>query len=297
MTPKRLYSLFASIIIIWGFSWPISKLGVSYMPAIWFAAFRLLIATFCIFGFLTVRRKLTLPAKRDLPLILSIGLLQMGIFMALTNVGLSYTGVGHAAIIVYSTPLWVAPIAIIFFGEQIRPLKLLGLLLGLAGIFTLFNPWRFDWHNAQVLIGNGLLLLASASWAIAMIISRYTTWHNSALALLPWQLLVGTIPIVSIAALTHPHPHIQWSWELIAIMLYIGVLVTALGYWGTVLITKTLPVTTTSLCFLLAPVLGLLSSTWFLGEPLTMDLITAMTLIIIGLICIAISNKSKKLEK
>jgi drug/metabolite transporter (DMT)-like permease len=294
--PKRLYFLFAVIILIWGFSWPVSKLGVSYMPPIWFAASRLIIATVCIFCILALARKLVIPSRRDLPLILSIGLLQMGIFMALTNVGLAYTGVGHAAIIVYSTPLWVTPVAIFFFGEQIKPLKFIGLLMGFAGMFTLFSPWQFDWHNSHVLLGSGLLIMASACWASAMIISRYTTWHSSSLALLPWQLVVGTIPVTILALFLHPHPHIEWHLSLIAIMFYIGVLVTALGYWGTILITKTLPIMTTSLCFLLAPILGLLSSAWFLGEPLTINVLSAMALIIMGLICIALSNTGPKLK-
>jgi len=286
----RLYILFAAIIIIWGLSWPVSKLGVQYMPPVWFAAARLIIGTVCMFVILAFCKKLKLPSRQDLPLIFWIGLLQIGLFLLFVNVGLYYTGVGHAAIIVYSTPLWVTPIAVLFYGEQLSPLKLLGLLLGLGGMFMLFNPWALDWHNKNVLLGNGLLLLASICWAVAMLISRYSTWHSSALALIPWQLLVGTLPTVLLAWIIDPHPQIEWHISMIAILFYIGVLVTALGYWGTMLISKSLPVMTTSLCFLAAPVLGLLSSAWFLHEPLTFELIAAMSLIITGLICIALSN-------
>ncbi|MDF2866940.1 MAG: yijE [Gammaproteobacteria bacterium] len=286
----RLYLLFALIILIWGLSWPVSKIGVSYIPPLWFATARLVIGSLFIFGFLLIRKRLVLPKRKDLPLIISLGLLQMGIFMALVNVGLYYTGVGHAAIIVYSTPLWVTPAAVLCFGERLSPLKLIGLLLGVAGIFFLFNPWEFDWHNKQVILGSSLLLLASICWASAMLISRYATWHNSALNLLPWQLLVGAIPVIIAALYLEPNPQIEWHLSIIAILFYIGVLVTALGYWGTLLISKTLPVMTTSLCFLAAPVIGLISSTYFLQEPLSYALVCAMILIIAGLICIALSN-------
>lgn len=290
---KSLYFLFALIVLLWGFSWPASKLGVAYMPPIWFAAGRLAIGTICMFAFLLASGKFVVPKRKDLPLIITIGILQMGLFMALMSVGLYYSGAGRAAIIVYSTPLWVVPIAILFFGEQVRPLKLIGLLLGLVGMFTLLNPWQLDWHNKNLILGNALLLLASISWAGAMLIARYATWHNSALALIPWQLLVGTIPVILVALYFEPHPHIEWHWDLLAIMFYIGVLVTAVGYWGTMLISKSLPVVTTSLCFLATPIIGLLSSAWFLHEPISSDLIIAMTLIILGLVCVALSGRRK----
>jgi drug/metabolite transporter (DMT)-like permease len=289
----RLYFLFAFIILIWGLSWPVSKIGVSYIPPLWFATARLAIGSLCIFLFLFIAKKLALPKRKDLPLILSLGLLQMGIFLALVNVGLYYTGVGHAAIIVYSTPLWVTPVAVLFFKEHLSPLKFIGLALGLVGMFCLFNPWEFAWHDKKVILGSSLLLLAAMCWAGAMLISRYATWHNSALNLIPWQLLVGTIPVLIAAICLEPHPHIEWHLSLIAILFYIGVLVTALGYWGTLLISKTLPVVTTSLCFLAAPVIGLISSAYFLQEPLTSALIGAMVFIISGLICIALSNNQK----
>ncbi len=299
LSHTRLYFLFAAIILIWGLSWPISKIGVGYIPPLWFAAARLTIGSISIFAFLLIKKQLVMPKLKDLPLIISLGLLQMGIFLALVNVGLYYTGAGHAAIIVYSTPLWVTPVAVLFFGEQLRPLKLMGLLLGLMGIFFLINPWELDWHNKQVVLGNSLLLLASICWASAMLITRYATWHNSALNLVPWQLLVGAVPVIIAALYLEPNPKIAWDFSLIAILLYIGILVTALGYWGTLIISKTLPVMTTSLCFLAAPVIGLLSSTYFLKEPLSYTLVCAMIFIIMGLICIALSNHKtfKKLKR
>lgn len=292
----RLYLLFAFIIVIWGLSWPVSKVGVHYIPPIWFAAARLVIGTFSMFLLLLATKKLKLPARKDWLLIIWTGLLQIGIFLILVSVGLYYTGVGHAAIIVYSTPLWVTPAAILMFGEQMRPLKLIGLLLGALGIFVLFSPWNLNWHDKHIVLGNGLLLSASICWAIAILISRYANWHSSALTLIPWQLLVGTLPAILAALLFEPHPHIEWHLSLIGILFYIGVLVTAVGYWGTMLITRSLPIMTTSLCFLATPIIGLLSSVWFLGEPLTRDLIIAMSLIILGLIAVAISNV-RKIEK
>ena len=123
-----------------------------------------------------------------------------------------------------------------------------------------------------------------------MLITRYATWHNSALNLVPWQLLVGAVPVIIAALYLEPNPKIAWDFSLIGILLYIGILVTALGYWGTLIISKTLPVMTTSLCFLAAPVIGLLSSSYVLKESLSYTLVCAMIFIIMGLICIALSN-------
>lgn len=61
----------------------------------------------------------------------------MGIFVLLINVGLHLVEAGRSAILVYTTPIWVTPIAIFIFKEKAGFLKWLGLVLGIAGIIVL----------------------------------------------------------------------------------------------------------------------------------------------------------------
>lgn len=287
----KLYGLFAVVILIWGFSWPISKIGMSYIPPIWFAAFRLIIATVSMFLLVGSLRKLVIPSKQDLPLILSLGIFQMGLFTMFINWGLFYVAAGRSAILTYTTPFWVLPIAVLVFKEKISLLTFVGFILGMLGIVILFSPQSLDWSNPEQLLGNGLLLLAALSFAVAMLCARNMTWRRSALELLPWQLLVGTIPVLLLAIIQTPSPEIQLNMTAISTLTYTAILGTAIAYWCSTIISKELPSTTVSIGFLGVPICGFVFSTLILHEPITTAIKLAMIFVPAGLFCVALGKK------
>lgn len=293
----KVYLKLFTLVIVWGLAWPISKVGLADMTPMWYSAGRFMIGITAVLMYLMFTKQLQLPKREDLPLILSIGLFQMSVFLMLLNYGLYYVGAGRAATLVYSTPLWVTPIAILFFGETLNRFKLAGLILGLLGVMTLFNPWGFDWHDTRIVIGNLMLATASLVWAGVMLHTRFGKWHSKPIALVPWQLLLATIVTTMTALLLEPHPHISWNGVLISTLLYNGLFATAFGYLASITVTKSLPVVTSSLCFLGVPVVGLLSSMIFLEEKLTLSLGLALALIIGGLILVTLSNFPKKPSK
>ena len=69
--------------------------------------------------------------------------------MGLVHWGLQYVPAGRAALLAYSTPIWVVPAAMLFLGERLTGLRVLGLLAGLGGLAVLFNPLSFDWSDGQ----------------------------------------------------------------------------------------------------------------------------------------------------
>lgn len=295
--PKLLltYLLLIAVIIVWAVAWPVSKIGLIDMPPIWYAGGRLVIGFLTIFFLLLIQKKISLPKREDLPLILSIGLLQMASFLVLMNGGLMFVDAGRSAILVYSTPLLVTPIAILFFDERFTKAKGLGLLCGLVGIILLFAPWSFDWSNLKVVIGNTLLLLAAVCWAIAMLHTRYGKWHTSSLYLVPWQLLIATIFVIITAIILEPVPQIVWTQTLWLTILYNGILATGFAYAAIIFVSRNLPVTNTSLLLLGVPILGLLCSAWWLGEKITPTILLAMAFILGGLATIALdASKSRK---
>ena len=215
----KTYLLFVVVILCWSVNTIFIKIGVQSIPPVLFALIRLLIGTLTMFIFFALRQRIVLPTCKDLPLILSIGLVQMGIFQILVTLGMYYVDAGRATILVYSTPLWVTPIAVLFFKEQLGHMKLLGLIVSMVGLISLFNPTRFDWANSKIIVGNGLLLCASLCWAATMLHTRFGRWHRSPIELIPWQLLVGIIPpLFSLFFVPQEyHQSIHWTRMLIGI--------------------------------------------------------------------------------
>lgn len=284
----RIFALFVFIVFSWGIAWPINKLGLQFMSPVWYTAFRLVVGTGTMMAFVIAIKKFTWPSWRDIPLILIIGILQISLYILLANLGLSYLPAGRSSLLAYTTPLWIMPAAIFLFNEEAGLLRWLGFFLGVSGLLVLLSPWEMDWTNRDVLFGSAMLLLASLSWAISILCVRYLHWNKTPLELIPWQLLVGTIPVLIFAWIKEPVFVVEWNTPLILSLAYTGFLVTGLSYWSGVVVNKELPTIVVSLGFLAVPVFSLIVSAIFLQEAITASTIAAMALIISGLVCVAV---------
>ncbi|OUR86643.1 EamA family transporter, partial [Cycloclasticus sp. 44_32_T64] len=258
--------LLVLVVVIWGSNWPIMKIGLRSIDPLWFTAARLGIALIAISILLLFLGRFKRPHRQDFPIVLGVGVMQFAAFVTLINLGLTEVNAGRAALLAYTTPLWVTPGAYFFLKEPISRMKLVGASVGLCGLLILFNPLGFDWSDASVVKGNGLLLLAALVWALSILHIRKHEWKGSVLELTPWQIMVALLIVVPYAWFSNTKPVI-WSTELIIILLYNGVMATALAQWASMRVTQILPAVTVSLGFLMVPLMGILSSILWLDEP------------------------------
>lgn len=288
----RILGLFVFIILTSGLAWPVNKVGLHYMSPLWYTSSRLVIASIAMLSLVIYLKRFSFPRFRDLPLILIIGILQIGGFIYLTNLGLSYLPAGHSALLAYTTPLWIMPLATLLFKEKSGLYKWLGFCLSISGLILLMNLWDLNFSNPHVLFGCGALLLASFSWAISMLCVRYMKWTKSPLELIPWQLLVAAIPMMAYAWVNEPVSQIVWNRELILSLAYTGVVVTGLSYWCGVIVNKELPTILLSLGFLVVPVFSLLTSSFFLNEKINLPSMAAIGLIFLGLVFVVSTREA-----
>lgn len=293
MSGRAALWLLVAVVLLWGANWPIMKVGVSVIPPIWFAILRTVIGALTLFGFLLATGRFAWPDRRDLPILLSIGVLQIAVFLVLVNIALLYVGAGRSAVLAYTTPLWVVPGAILFLGERASPLKLAGLGLGLGGMAMLFSPAAVDWSDGDVLFGNLLLVLAAACWAVGILHVRGRQWRLSPLQLLPWQLLIGQPLLVPLALWLEGPPDFAWSPEVLAILAYNGPIASGFCYWAVMAVTRALPAITTSLSLLAVPAFGLVASTVALGEALGLPLIAGCLLILGGVALVNLGDRRR----
>ena len=284
----RAYILLAVLVVLWGANWPVMKVGVTYISPLWFAFARVLLGGVTFFILVAAMGKLKLPPRHDLPIILSLGLLQMAAFLILVTVAVQFVPAGRSALLAYTHPLWVAPGAVLVLGERLGPLKLTGLTIGLLGLIALFNPAAFPWSDPWAVFGNGLLLLSAFLWGIAIVHARRHRWAESPLVLAPWSMLVAAPPVLALALFETPS--IRWSPELAAILFYNGPVATAFCYWASVTVMRALPALTTSIGFLGVPVMGQLLSMALLGEPLTWSLGLGLVAIVLGLALVNLAD-------
>ncbi len=284
------YGLLAAIILLWGVNWPIMKVGIQYMPPVWFAAARVLLGCLCLFIFLAARNRLRLPHRQDFPAILSVALLQLTISLSLVHVGLQFVDAGRSAILAYTMPLWVTPLAVFWLKERLDKAKWVGLALGLGGVGVLFNPTVFDFQDSQALLGNGLLLLSALLMAVVIVHMRIHRGVLSSLQLMPWQMLLGGVLLAAIATVVEAGKPVTWEWPLVLILAYNGPVASAFCFWAYITVMRGLPVVSTSVGSLGVPVSGVFFSALLLDEPLSISRISGLALILAGVAAVSFSD-------
>jgi len=290
---RTAWILLLIVILLWGINWPVMKYGLAYIPPFTFVAARMVMGAAVMFVVAAALGELRWPDRRDWPVVLSVGLIQMAGFMSLITLALQFVPAGRSAILAYTTPLWVIPIAVLTLGERLDRLKLAGFLLGLTGVAVMFNPLGFDWRDGNVLLGNGLLLLAALLWAVLIVQIRGHRWHGSPLSLGPWQFAVGAMLAVPLAWLMDGGQPIRWSGQTVAVLIYNGPLATAFCFWAMVSVNRALPAITTSLGTLGVPAVGVLTAVLWLGEPLSWSDGLGLVLIVSGLACVSWADRPR----
>jgi drug/metabolite transporter (DMT)-like permease len=280
--PREGALLLLAVVLTWGITWPVNKAVLETVPPLWAVTLRTSIASIALMAAGLVTRRLALPPRDDLPIMLSITLLHMAGFTALTSIGLQVVPTGRSVVLAYTTPLWVMPGARLFLGERLTARRLLGVAIGIVGLVVLFNPIAFEWTRREALIGNGAILLAAFLWAGSILHTRGHRWRSTPYALLPWQTMLATAILAPLSFALEGPLEAAWTPRLIALLLYGGLLGTVLPYWALPMAGRRLPAVTVALGLLGTPVVSTIVATVWLREPITWTLATAIVLILGG---------------
>jgi drug/metabolite transporter (DMT)-like permease len=283
--------LFAIVTIGWGTNWTATKLIVQSVPPLWAVALRSWIALVAILAIQLATGNFIVPKREDAPALLGVGLLHMVAFSTLVASGLRFVPASQAIVLGYTTPLWVAAMAPAFLGERLTPARLGGIAAGLAGLGIILAPQSLNWADGRTLLGSGLVVLASLFWAVNIIFLRRHRWIATPFQLLFWQVFIAAFVLTAAALTIDGLPSFAWTNRLTLLLLYSGVIGTALAYWAMSVVNKSLPALTTSLGILATPLAGLASAAIVLGETIEPPLILAAGFVLSG---IAIGTMEKE---
>jgi LPXTG-motif cell wall-anchored protein len=269
------------------------KLALGHSTPLWIAALRFTLGAAAIFAILAARGNVRLPPRNDLPIVVSVGLLQMLANATLIIFALRIVPPGRSSVLAYTTPLWVIPLAMLL-GERPTARAFGGTFLGLAGMALLFSPTSLDWSDRQMVLGQILLMLAAIAWSICIVHIRGHRWQASPLELAPWQMLLAAAPLVIAAlAVDGPAPG-DFGPAFWMTTLYTGVLATAFAYWAVVEANRRLSAITASNALLAVPIVGLTVSACVTGEKMDFWLIVGMLMMLAGIAIVASARRRQR---
>ena len=213
------------------------------------------------------------------------GICQNALYLGLNFVAMQTIEASVAAIIASSLPLWVALAGWLISGETIRPLGVLGLIGGFAGVALIMGTRL----NAGVdpfgvlLCGIAVLALTFATLAV-----KGASSGGNMFAVVGYQMLIGSVALAVPAQFETWD--FNWSPTLIAAILYTifvpGVIATIVWFW---LVNRIGTVRASTFHFL-NPFLGVAIAAIFLGESLgALDLF--------GVACIPVSSLAVQIAK
>ncbi|MGO4763557.1 DMT family transporter [Cupriavidus sp. 2KB_3] len=281
-------------VAIWGGNWPVMKLGLTHVSPLWFAALRFGSAALISVVVLGALRRLRLPTRQEWPLVVSVGLLQMGAFTALALWALQYVAPGRASVVAYATAIWVIPLSALVLGERPSRLQWLATAFSYAGIAVIVAPALGGWELHTVM-GLTMLLGASLAWSVSIIHLRAHRAVRLGADMIPWECAVATVPLLLLALFRDGTPDLGAMADIWPVILYTGPLATALTFIVVLNVTQSLPPAATSIAMLGVPLLGLLLSAVAWHERISADLSIGLALIGLGVITTALAPRLGKL--
>ena len=252
--------------LIWSFNWIVMKRVLHFIGPLDFCALRTAFGTVMLFALLLWRGESLAPTPwRDTIL---IGLAQTTAFQLLVQMSLVGGGAGKMALLAYTMPFWVIAFA--------------WMLLALAGVglVLVIEPWQ-RLGNLRSCV---LALAGGACWGLATVLTKrlFQRARVTPLRLTAWQSLVGAV-IVALIALPAAERDIDWSAELIAALVYNGVLGSAVAWALWLFVVERLPAAIAGIASLVTPLLGVLLAWAFLDERPDLAETVGITLIALAL--------------
>jgi drug/metabolite transporter (DMT)-like permease len=262
MSPSRL-AILALILLsgIWGYNWVVMKQVIQYVDPFDFSAIRTLLGAATLFLVLAgLRKPLKLAA---MPRVAMLGVVQTGAFTALIQWALVAGGAGKTAVLVYTMPFWVIPMAWWALGERIRGIQWLALAIAAGGLVLILEPWAM--HSS--LFSNLLAIGGGLTWALSAILAkRLRRDHDfDLLALTAWQMLFGALALCIVALLLPSRP-IDPTPYFYGALAFNAVLATGLAWLLWLYILQHLSAGMAGLSALGIPMVGVLAGWIELGE-------------------------------
>ncbi len=247
---------------IWSLNWVVMKLALRDGGPFAFSALRYLLGTAGLFALLALLRRPLRPTPW-LPT-LGVGLTQTAGFQLLVQLSLVSGGAGKMAILAYSMPFWIVPLAWWWLGERPGRVRWLCIAAAAVGFVLVVQPWQAmgEAHSVALALASGLTWAVSAVLAKRMF-QRYP--DVTPLRLTAWQMLYGTLALVVVAALV-PERGIHWTASYVGALLYAGFLASSIAWVAWAVVVQRVAASVAGLTSLAVPVGGVLFAWALLGE-------------------------------
>jgi len=293
ITPVGLINLFI-VYFVWGSTYLAIRIGIrsgSGFQPFWFGGLRVLVAGAILLLIALIRGKDIRPTKMDLKVLIASGFLLWIGGNGLVVLAEQRIDSGIAALIVASTPIWVAFFESIL-DKRMPSLLLIGsLVVGFGGIIILSLPLLSSGVRADIL-SILAVLLASFSWSSGLVLQTRKPVSLSRGVSSAYQQLFGGVFFALIALLAReplPTPTTE-AWLAWGYLVIFG---SILAFTAFVSALQLLPTSLVTTYAYVNPVIAVLLGWMILREPVTPWTIIGGLFVLVGVTGIFRVNNKK----
>lgn len=270
----------AIIVIVWAVNFIAAKIGTFYLPPLAMASFRVVIAGAVMVPTYFLCSRLPAFAEaaelrrrgftaRDLWVFFYLGFFGVSVNQICFTVGLYYTHVTHAAVIVGLGPIYILILAVLFRLERATGHKVVGMLIALVGIAVLASESGISVHSAS-LEGDVITMTGSMGFAAYVVLGKRMAGKYDPLTMTAFNHFAGALIVLPVA-LREAAKLFQagkWPipWQAWMATLYMAILASALAYVFYFWLLRYLEASQLSAFTYLLPVLATALGILWLGE-------------------------------
>ncbi|MCY9040158.1 DMT family transporter [Bacillus inaquosorum] len=275
---------------IWGGMYVVVKVVVSVIPPLELVWMRYAVAILALLIIGLVKRLSWRIHRRDLLLIIAIGIIGNTISIVTQEVGTNLSSAQIGAIITSSTPAFMVIFARLLLKERLNVKKGISVALATIGVLMIVGNGHIDMTNQM---GGISLLIAALTWALMSVLLKRVPNHYSPIVVTTYSILVAMIILtpfvwmnvneVHFSQLAHPT---IWGG-----LLYLGIVSTACAFilWNRGL--QMLNASSGGLFFFFQPLVGTLLGWLLLGERIGGTFWAGSTLILVGVLLVIREKK------
>jgi drug/metabolite transporter (DMT)-like permease len=215
---------------------------------------------------------------------LALGALGMLVCGAWVYLGAKTTGAMNIALIYAASPVLIAVGAVLFLGERLSRLQVLGVAMALVGVLTVITQGQLlAIAHVNWVAGDGWIVLAMVSWALYALLQKKWPSPLSATARLAAICAGGVVAILPFAVWEMYQPSTP-AWSMDATVLALAAaLIPGLGaYWLYGWTQRILGASRVAVTLYLAPLVATLLAWGVLHEPLGWHHAAGLALVLPG---------------
>lgn len=278
----KAYAAWGAVCLFWGTTYLAIRIGVQRLPPALFAGVRFLIAGVIFLTYLRLTGY-PLPKPREWVHMAVVGITLLVMANGLVVWAEQWVPSGLAAVIIATVPFWTAGLeALLPAGERLGLRKVLGILIGFAGVVILFAPELGGTFDRAYLKGVIVLVFVPFFWAVGSIYSKHHPLESPAIVAAGVETFIAGLVLTAVGTLLGEWEAFTLNWKGMAAMVYLIFFGSIVGFSSFIYALSKLPVTTVSMYAYVNPVIAVLLGWLILSERLDWSVVTATTIVLLG---------------